>query len=170
MSKKNILGSSQKSLAAIVTRRVPPLVQKIASPRKRQWIVGFGPTVIPPKSQITISSQPRCLFRGHTLINTGDSDELFIQGLFVGRKSQLPLGSGPYPVAAYNNNKEIPSATIPFSLVLADFIKEKLGIQEVIKGMTMDTCDAALFITFQIQNTSGATATWSMSIVGETVL
>ena len=36
--------------------------------------------------------------------------------------------------------------------------------------LMMDTCDPALFITFQIQNTTAATLTWSMTIVGHTVL
>jgi len=63
--------------------------------------VGFGPTAIPPATTVTVQAQPQCLFRGEKLINTGDTTFLFIQGLFVGQKSQLPTFQNPIACVTY---------------------------------------------------------------------
>lgn len=95
-------GSSafQTALANKLARRAP-IVQKVQPTKKRRWTVGFGPTAIPPLSTVAVQSQPQCLFRGEKLINTGDSTGLFIQGLFVGQKSQLPTFQNPIAVSTY---------------------------------------------------------------------
>jgi len=136
--------SFQQALAQKMARRAP-IVQKVQPTKKRRWTVGFGPAVIPPLTTVTVQAQPQTLFRGEKLINTGDSAGLYIQGLFVGQKSQLPTFQNPIAVSTY-------AGTVLDNELL------------------MDTCDPALFITFQIQNALGATATWSMSIVGHAVL
>ena len=134
----------QQALAAKLARRAP-IVQKVQPTKKRRWTVGFGPAAVPPNSTVTVQAQPQCLFRGEKLINTGDSTGLYVQGLFVGQKSQLPTFQNPIAVSTY-------AGTV------------------LDNELMMDTCDPALFITFQIQNTTAATATWSMSIIGHTVL
>lgn len=134
----------QQALANRVAQRAP-ITQKVNPTKKRRWVVGFGPAVVPPSSTVTVQAQPQCLFRGEKLINSGDTTGLYIQGLFVGQKSQLPTFQNPIAVAVF-------AGTVLDNELL------------------MDTCDPALFITFQIQNTTTATATWSMSIVGHTVL
>jgi hypothetical protein len=134
----------QQALAQKVARRAP-IVQTIQPTKKRRWTVGFGPAVIPPSSTVTVQAQPQCLFRGEKLINTGDKAGLYIQGLFVGQKSQLPTFQNPIAVTTYDG-----------------------GVLD--NELMMDTCDPALFITFQIQNATANTATWSMSIIGHSVL
>lgn len=131
------------ALAAKAERRAP-IVQKVAPTKKRRWTVGFGPVAVGPFTTVTIQSQPQCLFRGEKLINTGDPG-LFIQGLFVGQKSQLPTFQNPISVATY-------AGTV------------------LDNELMLDTCDPALFITMQIQNPSAATLTFAMSIVGHSVL
>jgi hypothetical protein len=136
--------SFQAALAQKMARRAP-IVQRIQPTKKRRWTVGFGPAVIPPLTTVTVQAQPQTLFRGEKLVNTGDSVGLYIQGLFVGQKSQLPTFQNPIAVSTY-------AGTV------------------LDNELMMDTCDPALFITFQIQNATGATATWSMSIIGHAVL
>lgn len=141
-----IKGSSpfQAALAARLAKR-SPVVQKVQPTKKRRWVVGFGPAVIPPNTTVTVQSQPQCLFRGEKIVNSGDSAGLFIQGLFVGQKSQLPTFQNPIAVSV-------------FAGTVLD------------NELMLDTCDPALFITWQIQNTTAATLTWSASIIGHTVL
>ncbi len=134
----------QQALAAKLAKRAP-IVQRVQPTKKRRWTVGFGPAAVPPTSTVTVQAQPQCLFRGEKLINTGDSTGLFIQGLFVGQKSQLPTFQNPIAVSTYAG-----------------------GVLD--NELMMDTCDPALFITFQIQNTTAATLTWAMSVIGHTVL
>lgn len=141
-----VKGSSafQQALANKLAKRAP-ITQRVQPTKKRRWTVGFGPAVIPPLSTVTVQAQPQCLFRGEKLINTGDAAGLFIQGLFVGQKSQLPTFQNPIAVGTYAG-----------------------GVLD--NELMMDTCDPALFITFQIQNTNALTATWAMSVIGHTVL
>lgn len=143
---QKIQGSSafQAALANKLAKRAP-IVQKVQPTKKRRWIVGFGPATVPPLTTVTVQSQPQCLFRGEKVLNTGDVAGLFIQGLFVGQKSQLPTFQNPIAVAAFGT-----------------------GVLD--NELMLDTCDPALFITWQIQNTTSATLTWSSSIVGHAVL
>lgn len=93
----------QSALAQRLAKR-SPIVQKVQPTKKRRWMMGFGPTAIPPSSTVTIQAQPQCLFRGEKLLNTGDSANVFIQGLFVGQKSQLPTFQNPISVGAFAVN------------------------------------------------------------------
>lgn len=144
-SSSQVKGSSafQNALAAKVARRAP-IVQKVNPTKKRRYTLGFGPTPIPPGSTVTIQSQPQVLFRGEKIVNTGDSTGLFIQGLFVGNKPQLPTFQSPIAVSTY-------AGTV-------------LDNEQM-----LDTCDPALFITWQIQNTTAGTLTWSASMIGHVV-
>jgi hypothetical protein len=90
----------QTALANKLARRAP-VVQKVQPTKKRRWVVGFGPTAIPPLSTVTVQAQPQCLFRGEKLVNSGDTTGLFIQGLFVGQKSQLPTFQNPIAMAVF---------------------------------------------------------------------
>lgn len=145
-SAQKLQGSSafQTALANKLARRAP-IVQKVQPTKKRRWIVGFGPATVPPLTTVTVQSQPQCLFRGEKILNTGDSVGLYVQGLFVGQKSQLPTFQNPIAVAAFGT-----------------------GVLD--NELLLDTCDPALFITWQIQNATGGTLTWSTSVVGHAVL
>jgi hypothetical protein len=134
----------QQALAQKLARRAP-ITQKVQPTKKRRWVVGFGPAVVPPNTTVTVQSQPQCLFRGEKIINSGNEAGLFIQGLFVGQKNQLPTLQNPISVTVF-------AGTVLDNELL------------------MDTCDPALFISWQIQNITAATLTWSASIVGHAVL
>lgn len=133
-----------KAALARNAERRAPIVQKVSPTKKRRWTVALGPDAVPPNSTVTFQVQPQTLFRGEKLINTGDS-ALFIQGLFVGQKSQLPTFQNPISVATYAP-----------------------GVLD--NELMMDTCDPALFITMQVQNRTADTLTFSMSIIGHAVL
>lgn len=134
----------QQALANKLARRAP-VVQKVQPTKKRRYVMGFGPTTIPPSSTVTISAQPQVLFRGEKLINTGDSNNLFIAGMFVGNLPQLPTFGNQISVST-------------FAGTVLD------------NEMLFDTCDPALNVTFQVQNVSSTTTqTWSMSLVGHIV-
>lgn len=119
-----------------------PIELKRAS-RTRKWPISVGPEAIPPKSTKTIPVAPQCLFKGNKLLNTGDSD-LLLQGLFVGQQIQIPFHS-PIRMRAFNDT-------------------------EFGNNLSFDTCDPALQITFQVENTTDEELTFSATIGGETVL
>ena len=100
---QQIKGSSafQQALAQKLAKR-SPITQKVAPTKKRRWTVGFGPAAVPPNSTVTVQSQPQCLFRGEKLVDTSATQAgLFLQGLFVGQKSQLPTFQNPIAVSTY---------------------------------------------------------------------
>lgn len=145
-SSQQVKGGSafQSALANRVARRAP-IVQKVQPTKKRRYTLGFGPTTIPPLSTVTVQTQPQVLFRGEKLIDTSVVQAgLFIQGIFVGNKPQLPTFQSPIAVTTYAG-----------------------GVLD--NEQMFDTCDPALFITFQIQNITGATLTWSASLIGHIV-
>jgi hypothetical protein len=121
-----------------------PLVSRVQPSRKKPWTVRFGPAAVPPGQTVSVSVQPQVLFRGEHLVNVGDEDDLYIQGLFVGRKSQLPSFQNPIPVSTYR-----------------DSVMDS--------GHLFDTCDPALFITFQISNRGTVPRTFAMDMRGVTV-
>lgn len=133
----------QQALANRVLKRAP-VVQRVNPTKKRRFTLGFGPTAIPPLTTVTVQTQPQVLFRGEKLINTGDGAGLFLQGIFVGNLPQLPTFQSPISVLTY-------AGTV-------------LDNEQM-----FDTCNPALFITFQVQNTTSATLTWSMSLIGHIV-
>lgn len=133
----------QNALAARLAKRAP-VTQRVTPTKKRRFTMGFGPATVPPLSTVTVQAQPQVLFRGEKIINTGDITGLYCQGLFVGNKPQLPTFQSAIAVATWSGN------------VLDN-------------EQMLDTCDPALFVTFQIQNTTAATLTWSSSIIGHVV-
>lgn len=110
----------------------------------RRYVMGFGPQKIEPGSTATIQAQPQVLFRGSKIVNTGDVEGLFIQGLFVGCKPQLPTFQNAIAVKFF-------------------------GPEVLDNEMSLDICDPALFITWQIHNTSDTAKYFSASISGEIV-
>jgi len=121
-----------------------PVISRIQPTRKKPLTVRFGPAAVPPGQTVTVAVQPQVLFRGEQLVNVGDEDDLYIQGLFVGRKSQLPSFQNPIPVSVYRES-------------MMD------------SGQLFDTCDPALFITFQISNIGVVPRTFAMNMRGVTV-
>lgn len=112
-----------------------------AEANARDWQVGLGPVTVPPLATITAQVQPQCYFRGEQIISTADDKDLFIQGLFVGQRSQLPTFQNPIALATY-----------------------RPGVSPQLR---MTVCDPALYITFQIQNTSKEERTFACTLVGK---
>jgi hypothetical protein len=111
---------------------------------RRSHTVGFGPKEIPPHTTIAVQTQPQVLFRGKKIASTGESKGLYIKGLFVGQRAQLPTFSNPIAMAVFDGD----------------------GIAD---DFPMDLCDPALFITWQIENVTDAPIMWSASIRGEMI-
>lgn len=113
--------------------------------KTRSWVLPFGPIIVPPLYSITIQERPGILFRGEDLINTGDTEGLFLVGLFVRQTSQIPTFQNPIPVSQCQR-------------------------RPLDSGTSLDTCAPDDVITLQIQNASSAPKTFSMNLVGRTVL
>lgn len=120
------------------------MIRQVTPTKTRNWSIGFGPTAIPPNTTRHVTSQPGCLFRGEKIINTGDTNGLFVKGLWVGQKSQLPTFQKPIAAAAFTNT---------------------FG-----SDVLLDTCEQARAMTFEIENVTSATLTWSCSVFGRAVL
>lgn len=132
-------------LAAQVARRTPVLAE-VQPTKKRRWPVGFGPTPIPPLSTVTISSKPQVWMRAEKIVDTSPNGSagLYVQGLFVGNKPQM--------------------TTFSSAIAMSSFAGTVLDNE-----LMLDTCDPALDITWQIQNTTSATITWSATMFGHAV-
>lgn len=114
-------------------------------PRTREWCIGLGPIVVPPGEVVTLQVQPQILFRSEKIVATGEIDDVYIQGAFVGQRSQLPTFQHP--------------------IALSAFKPEAVG-----NGMKFDTCDPALFITFQLQNLSDKPKKVAITLLGTSVM
>lgn len=129
----------QAALAARLSKRSP-----IAKTKSRRWPLGFGPQTVAPGQTISIQVQPRVLFRGNKIINTGDSTDLVLVGLFVGQRPQLSHFKHPIPVA--------------------NFAATSLD-----SGTVMGTCDPALAITVQVKSIGLVERVFSMTIIGQVI-
>jgi hypothetical protein len=133
----------KEALARQLARRAP-VVRQVAPTKKRRWPIAFGPTGIPPNTTVTLTASPQVLYRGEKLVNTGDATNLYISGMFVGNKPQLPSLGNSVSVSAFANT------------VLDN-------------EMQFDTCDPALSITIQVQNIGATTYTASLTLFGHAV-
>lgn len=111
----------------------------------RRWFVSTNPEVIAPGETAKIQCSPQCLFKGNRIINTEDTEGLFIEYLFVGHKMQLPTLMNPISVSCFDG------AVLDSEII-------------------MDTCDPALLITFVIKNESKEPKTFGATIFGKAVL
>lgn len=107
----------------------------------RTGMVIFGPEEIPPKTTKSIAVQSQVPFRCTKIINSGDREGLYIHGLYVGNKAQLPTVQN----------------SISVNLLSPDF------------SCNLDTCHPALFITWQIENSSEEPRMFSVAMLGEIV-
>lgn len=142
MEKMGILRILQSRSKQLVYTVVAAFLTAIFGDRKRKYAVGFGPVEIPPGETKNVSAQPQALFRGQRIINTLDSDEMYVQGLFVGHKPQLPTLGNAIALACFDSS-----------------------VDEC--EMQFDECDPALYITFQIQNASKEPKKFAATIIGE---
>lgn len=108
---------------------------------ERRTMMAFGPTKVPPKSTVTLREMPGYRFQPGILINTNDEKDLFLQGLYVGNKPQLPVFQSPISVQCF-----------------AATVKDN--------ECRFDECGPSEFITLQVQNTSEEERTFSVSLIG----
>ncbi len=146
------LGARNPALQQAVARRIgqhTPVVKTVAPTKKRRYPIAFGPVGIAAGASAKTSTKPQELFRGEKLIcRTTPAtclDDVFIDGMFVGSKSQLP--------------------TLENSVSSATFEKGVLDNE-----MMFDTADPAITILFQLTNQGEVDVTWSASLIGHTVL
>jgi len=118
-----------------------PVVEGGFTLRNRRWAIGVGPRVIDPGALTVITVERQRLFRGEKIVNTGDVTGLYIVGLYVGDKAQMPLLS-PVAVATFEGS------------VLDN-------------ELYLDTCDVGLRMAFQVQNFSAVPRTFAATVIGQ---
>lgn len=99
----------------------------------------FGPVHIPARTTVLVRMQAEADFHIKKILNTGDTEDLYIAGMFVGDKPQLPTFENSLHVGAFTN--------------------------PLMDWSSMDLCPAGTFINFQVQNLShDESRTWSCEI------
>ncbi len=134
----------------------------IVKPKRgpRPWQIGFGPVEIPPGETVTVPAQPKVLFRGEKLIagagigklrdgtsERGGAEDLFVVGLFVGKKPQLK----PQQVLSFTD------VTDKTPWTGAD-------------GKGLDACHPACTIEIMVANLSNGPRIADLALFGECVL
>ncbi len=64
----------------------------------RQWILGFGPSIVPPGKQRELKVLPEVVVRVNGVLAAGDRADLFLVDVVIDEKSQL---TGPVPFAVF---------------------------------------------------------------------
>lgn len=107
--------------------------------RGRRGCISFEPEVVEPGKTVTVAVKAQTFFRGTRIINTGDVEGLFIQGVFVGNRPQLPT---------YKNALSVKACELP-------------GLD-----IDLDPCRRTMDVTIQITNLSDKPKQWSTTILG----
>lgn len=135
----------------------------------RSWAVNFGPVTVQPGKYENLQEQPGVLFRGVGILNNGRGSVagLRVMGIFVGQKPQI-------------------SSWGQEGMALADFFAEcaRRQSEELAKlsnggdlrgvgqgrGLGMDVCDPALFITLLLKNVGEVPRECAVAIHGVAIL
>jgi hypothetical protein len=132
------------------SRYGPPLAEVLAKRLGRDlftkggtWALSLGPVTVPAFTSVTLQVQPKVTFRGEKLINTGSTNGLYIQSLFVGQNNNLP-SLQPIPISLFSSES-----------LCNDFL--------------LDVCHPALYITLIIQNTASQAETFAASLFGKVI-
>lgn len=143
-----------------------PLVKNIPQPKKRRrWPLSIGPDEILPGQTRTLQTQPKVVFRGEKIVCTGQVDDLFLTGFFIGEKPQLPkLWMHREEQHGLNKNCR------PLHEFFTDCAVLEAQRNDLHDYMFMDTCDAALMITLQIENRGKVPRMFATTIIGTAVL
>lgn len=107
----------------------------------REFVIGFGPTVILANSTAIFQAQPQLIFRGSRLIvPSALANNFSINDIRVGKDSQA-VSSNPIPAAAFSE--------------LA------VGV-----NLGLDTATPGIIITISVSNTTAAQQTFSAALIG----
>jgi hypothetical protein len=92
----------QQALANKLKQRAP-IMPRVQPKKARQYAIGFGPEVVPAGKTITLTTQLQMMFRGEKIINSGDTDGLYVENIFVGTRMQRP-NLGGIPVVVFGSS------------------------------------------------------------------
>jgi len=107
----------------------------------REFVIGFGPTVIMANSTAIFQAQPQLIFRGSRLIvPSALANNFSINDIRVGKDSQA-VSANPIPAAAFSE--------------LA------VGV-----NLGLDTATPGIIITISVSNTTAAQQTFSAALIG----
>lgn len=107
----------------------------------REFVIGFGPTVILANSTAIFQAQPQLIFRGSRLIvPSALANNFSINDIRVGKDSQA-VSANPIPAAAFSE--------------LA------VGV-----NLGLDTATPGIIITISVSNTTAAQQTFSAALIG----
>ncbi len=107
----------------------------------REFVIGFGPTVILANSTAIFQAQPQLIFRGSRLIiPSALANNFSLNDIRVGKDSQA-VSSNPVPAAAFSE--------------LA------VGV-----NLGLDTATPGIIITISVSNTTAAQQTFSAALIG----
>jgi len=107
----------------------------------REFVIGFGPTIILANSTAIFQAQPQLIFRGSRLIvPSALANNFSINDIRVGKDSQA-VSSNPIPAAAFSE--------------LA------VGV-----NLGLDTATPGIIITISVSNTTAAQQTFSAALIG----
>jgi hypothetical protein len=111
----------------------------------REFVIGFGPTVILANSTAIFQAQPQLIFRGSRLIvPSALANNFSINDIRVGKDSQA-VSANPIPAAAFSE--------------LA------VGV-----NLGLDTATPGIIITISVSNTTAAQQTFSAALIGTSLL
>lgn len=107
----------------------------------REFIIGFGPTVVNANSTAVFTAQPQLIFRGSRLIIPSTiANNFSVNDIRVGKDSQA-VSSNPIPAAAFS----------------------ELGVGV---ALGLDTATPGILITLSVANTTGGNQTFSAALIG----
>lgn len=107
----------------------------------REFVIGFGPTVILANSTAIFQAQPQLIFRGSRLIvPSALANNFSINDIRVGKDSQA-VSANPIPAAAFSE--------------LA------VGV-----NLGLDTATPGIIITISVSNTTAAQQTFAAALIG----
>jgi hypothetical protein len=110
----------------------------------REFVIGFGPTVVPANSTSVFQAQPQVAFRGTRLVVPADLAEHFtINDIRVGRDSQA-ISSAPIPATAFS--------------------ERAVGV-----NLGLDTATPGIIITLSVSNITNTPQTFSAVLTGTTL-
>ena len=118
-----------------------PFVKKVSPTKTRTWAVGFGPVTIPRNSTQAVSQRVSCLYRPKKIVAYGDTNDVSIESIFIGQKTQMA-----------------PGASLPLTMLTsgADY--------------PMDIAQPAIDITISLRNRSRKTKKVGLTLFGEAVV
>ena len=107
----------------------------------REFIIGFGPTVVNANSTAVFTAQPQLIFRGSRLIIPSTiANNFSVNDIRVGKDSQA-VSANPIPAAAFS----------------------ELGVGV---ALGLDTATPGILITLSVANTTGGNQTFSAALIG----